>query len=60
MDICREYGVAPFFAVILGVKAPDKTDPTRGDTLKEWFAGVIPEGWVCYDIHTLGRLQSRC
>ena len=51
MDICRDFGVAPFFVVILGVKAPVKTDPTMDDILKEWHMIFI---------HLLGRLQSSC
>ena len=62
MDICRDYGVAPFFAFILeGIVVPEKSDPTRDDTIKQWFDKVVPEGAVSYDIHTMQvRLQIVC
>ncbi len=61
MDICKDYGKAPINAVILGgITVPEKTDPKRDDTIKDWFADVVPEGAVSYDVHTtVGQPANR-
>ena len=39
---------------------PEKTDPKRDDTIKDWFAGIIPDGTVSYDVYTIaGEVANR-
>ena len=57
MDICKAYGLAPFFAVILeGIAVPAKDVADREDIIKQWFDKIVPEGYSCYEIiHPLVR-----
>ena len=61
MDICKDYGPPPFFAIILeGLNVPERSDANQKATVDDWLKGVIPDGYSCYEIYTsAGELAQR-